>query len=250
MKKPKAVYLYLDNFKHLKKMSAEDIGRLMIALMDYAEDGSLPDFSENMTLDVLFGMMSEQIDRDFEKYAQTCETRSKAAKTAAQARWHKNKDKCETHTNAGDGCVGYQKEEEKDYEEENENEYENDNKYEDEYDHDAHSAVKSRTFSSDHIISYIAPEPENVTDAEFSQLREVVDYYNQVSGKYYSAETFPGKKPIVDRLRDGYTVDEMRAVIDKKYHRLLSIGFSEHNLTFNLFGVCFKSYLDQAMRGA
>ena len=68
MKKPKAVYLYLDNFKHLKKMSAEDIGRLMIALMDYAEDGSLPDFSENMTLDVLFGMMSEQIDRDFEKY--------------------------------------------------------------------------------------------------------------------------------------------------------------------------------------
>ena len=244
MKKPKAVYLYLDNFKHLKKMSAEDIGQLMIALMDYAEDGVMPDFSENMTLDVLFGMMSEQIDRDFEKYAQTCETRSKAAKTAAQARWHKNKDKCETHTDAYNGCVKCQKEEEKEYEDEKENE----NEYEEEYDQDAQSADESRACSADESISYIpstAPDITDITDAEFTQLSEVVEHLNQIAGTHYRPETFSAKKPVIDRLREGYTTDDMKAVVDKKYHRLLNIGFSKHNLPYNLFGVCFKAYLNQ-----
>ena len=245
MKKPKAVYLYLDNFKHLKKMSAEDIGQLMIALMDYAEDGSLPDFSENMTLDVLFGMMSEQIDRDFEKYAQTCETRSKAAKTAAQARWHKNKDKCETHTNAQNGCARCQKEDDEEYEEDQEYEYE----YEKEYDEDALSADQSRASSDDviSVIPYPDPDPADITETEFSQLSDVVAYLNQVANTHYRPETFSAKKPVIDRLREGHTINEMKLVIDKKYYRLLEIGFGKHNVPYNMFGVCFNAYLSQAL---
>lgn len=249
MKKPKAVYLYLDNFKHLKKMSAEDIGRLMIALMDYAEDGSLPDFSENMTLDVLFGMMSEQIDRDFEKYAQTCETRSKAAKTAAQARWNKKKDKCETHTNAQNGCVRCQKEDDEEYEEDQE--YENEYEYEKEYDEDALSADVSRASSDDviSVIPYNASDSADLTENELYQLNDVVAYLNLFAGTDYKTENFSAKQLIIDRLREGHNNYEMKLVIESKYNKLLEMGFGRHNIPCNMFGACFDKYLAQAFKG-
>lgn len=50
-----------------------------------------------------------------------------------------------------------------------------------------------------------------------NQVQEVVDYLNKVSGKNYRADTGNTVKLITGRLKDGYTVDDMKRVIDNQF---------------------------------
>lgn len=99
MKKPKIINLFISYLDEFSLISDEQVGALIMALLRYAKDGDKPDFASDPTLRVMFSFMSKQIDRDFEKYDETCTKRTNAAKKAA-ARY--GKDLCETHANACD----------------------------------------------------------------------------------------------------------------------------------------------------
>ena len=72
----------------LRKIDAESVKELILALVDYAETGSPPDFSENLVCDLVFTQMSKQVEADTKKYIITSLRNS----LNATMRWNKDND--------------------------------------------------------------------------------------------------------------------------------------------------------------
>ena len=62
--------LYYDYRDHLDLLKDEERGNLLMALLDYGEMGKKPEL-EGAAL-MAFSFIAKQMDRDAEKYAQTC----------------------------------------------------------------------------------------------------------------------------------------------------------------------------------
>lgn len=68
----KSFILYLDNKKQLDMLTDEQAGKLIKALFEFAESGTVPEFNDGMLI-MAFSFMSDSIARDSEKYKQKCE---------------------------------------------------------------------------------------------------------------------------------------------------------------------------------
>ncbi len=66
----KSFILYHDYRQHLKLLSDEDKGKLLMSLFDYSEGGVLPDFDGMVKM--AFSFIQAQMDRDMAKYEATC----------------------------------------------------------------------------------------------------------------------------------------------------------------------------------
>lgn len=86
-KKP-GVMIYFDIKNCIKRLDLEGIGRLFLAILEYAENGKIPDFSEEDTslLCVAWDIMQPKIDADNERYIDMC----KKKQEAAYKRWGKD----------------------------------------------------------------------------------------------------------------------------------------------------------------
>ena len=65
-------------------------GKLLKALLRYAENGEEPDFSDDKAIMLMFSMMSRRIDRDFERYSKVCEKRSEVGKKGGAPKGNAN----------------------------------------------------------------------------------------------------------------------------------------------------------------
>ena len=74
----KGFIMYYDYRQHLALLKDEERGKLLMALLDYGENGSEPEL-EGAPL-MAFSFIRAQMDRDTEKYVKTCEKRSQAGK--------------------------------------------------------------------------------------------------------------------------------------------------------------------------
>lgn len=75
----KSFVMYHDNRKQFEMLTDEQAGKIIKALMAYSENGTIPDF-EDQTLQIMFSFMQAQIQRDAEKYEETCQKRSESGK--------------------------------------------------------------------------------------------------------------------------------------------------------------------------
>ena len=80
MKKPKGFFTYFHHSALIDHLTDEQAGRLYKALLLYGDEEIEPDFSDDRTCALAFIVFKEEIDLNFEKYAEVCENRSKAAK--------------------------------------------------------------------------------------------------------------------------------------------------------------------------
>lgn len=69
----------LELMEQLEMLSTDQIGALFMAMCRYVRDGDQPAFSDPM-LKMLFSIVRAQLDRDAEKYEETCKARSEAGK--------------------------------------------------------------------------------------------------------------------------------------------------------------------------
>ena len=69
----------LELMEQLEMLSTDQIGALFMAMCRYVRDGDHPAFSDPM-LKMLFSIVRAQLDRDAEKYEETCKARSEAGK--------------------------------------------------------------------------------------------------------------------------------------------------------------------------
>lgn len=74
----KSFVLYYDYREHLALLNDEERGRLLMALLDYAENGKEPDLEGSALM--AFSFIRAQMDRDAAKYAETVRKRREAGR--------------------------------------------------------------------------------------------------------------------------------------------------------------------------
>lgn len=117
---------------------------------------------------------------------------------------------------------------------------------------DEPSAAEPRTADTDGPrTSTIEPQPllnEPQTPAQPKEpdpTEEVINHLNQRAGTHYKATTANTRKLIKARLKEGFTVDEIKLVIDKKCADWLrNPAMVEYLRPETLFGSKFESYLN------
>lgn len=75
-------------------------------------------------------------------------------------------------------------------------------------------------------------------------IHEIIDYLNTVCGTSYKASTEKTKSLINARLKEGFTVDDFKTVIDKKSREWLNTDYAKYLRPETLFGTKFESYLN------
>ncbi len=70
--KRKSFVMYTEYKEHLQLLTLEQLGSLIFALFEYAENGTEID-TDNAVLKIAFSFIRAQMDRDDEKYQKICE---------------------------------------------------------------------------------------------------------------------------------------------------------------------------------
>lgn len=84
----KSFLIYHDYREHFALLSYEQIGQLVMALLDYSESGKTPNLTGASGM--AFSFLRAQIDRDHQKYEEKCDK----ARKNAQKRWNKPATPC------------------------------------------------------------------------------------------------------------------------------------------------------------
>lgn len=74
---------------------------------------------------------------------------------------------------------------------------------------------------------------------------EIIDYLNNTLNSNYRATTKKTKSLINARLKEGFTVDDFKTVINNKYREWKNTDFEKFLRPETLFGTKFESYLNQ-----
>ena len=164
MNKKKSFIIHIDNFKQWDMLDDVQAGKLIKALFRYAKSGETPEFSDGMTM-MAFSFISEQLNRDMEKFQETCQKRS----DAARKRWANSANASFAEVRAANNADN---ENENENESENESENENENESENESENDARLTNTLTAPTVSEVKEYCAENGLQV-DAE-----RFVDYYS------------------------------------------------------------------------
>ena len=75
--------------------------------------------------------------------------------------------------------------------------------------------------------------------------KDIIDYLNFSIGSNYRHTSAKTKTLINARLNDGFTVDDFKTVIDKKYEEWKGTSMEQYLRPETLFGTKFEGYLNQ-----
>ena len=119
------------------------------------------------------------------------------------------------------------------------------------------SSDKSSERTSDVAVSDIDKEEDKETDNNiYVPYKEIITYLNEKTGKKLRWDVKSNQKEIKARFNEGYTLDDFKTVIDKKYHEWgrkptkeeLQRGVNDMRIYLRpktLFGSNFDVYLNQ-----
>ena len=75
--------------------------------------------------------------------------------------------------------------------------------------------------------------------------KEIIEYLNKVTGKNYKPSSTETRKHINARLREGYTLEDFKKVIDIKYSKWRGTDMETYLRPTTLFGNKFESYINE-----
>ncbi|MEE1061289.1 MAG: conserved phage C-terminal domain-containing protein [Ruminococcus sp.] len=101
--------------------------------------------------------------------------------------------------------------------------------------------IKNAKENNINIINNIV---EQDSTSCISQVKEIVEYLNAKVGTSYKASTKATQKHINARLKEGYTVDDFKKVINRKTEEWQNTDMSKYLRPDTLFGAKFESYLN------
>lgn len=80
------IKIFVDFAEVMEPLTFEERGRLLTAMLQYAEDGTIPELEGNERF--LWGVAKRGIDREVEQYSEVCKARKEAGRRGAEARWN------------------------------------------------------------------------------------------------------------------------------------------------------------------
>lgn len=89
-------------------------------------------------------------------------------------------------------------------------------------------------------------EPDSVAE----KIKTIVDYLNEKTDSHYKATTPKTKQLVQARLKEGFSVDDFKTVIDKKTATWLKDSkMNKYLRPLTLFGTKFEDYLNEKVKG-
>lgn len=92
---------------------------------------------------------------------------------------------------------------------------------------------------------YSRAEDSPTEHPEQADVTEIVDYLNQTAGTSYKPNTPKTVRSIKARMKEGFTVDDFKTVIDKKVSEWAKTDMQKYLRPETLFGTKFEGYLNQ-----
>lgn len=85
----------------------------------------------------------------------------------------------------------------------------------------------------------------NVNKITLAEIKEIIEYLNIKSNSHYKYSTDKTQTLIKARIKDGFTLDDFKIVIDKKCEEWLGTDFEKFLRPETLFSNKFEGYLNQ-----
>ena len=86
---------------------------------------------------------------------------------------------------------------------------------------------------------------KNIKNYKNKEVIDIVEYLNSRAGTNYRPTSEKTKKLVHARLKEGFTVDDFKTVIDKKCDEWLGSDMEKYLRPETLFGTKFEAYLNQ-----
>jgi hypothetical protein len=198
--------LYFDYRKHLEFLTDAECGQLFKALLDYGETKKEPELEGAARM--AFSFIACQMDRDAQKYAETCRKRSESGKKGGRPK----KADAEEKANKANGFLEKQTKAKKaDNDNENDTDTENDN------DNDTDNVENNKLFSS---TTPSIPQGGNVAPAAAEQTpyKAIVEMYHEICKSFPRVKKVGDnrKKAIAARWKEyGHDLETFRELFEK-----------------------------------
>ena len=199
--------LYTEYMAQIELLNMEQRGELLTAIMNHALGRASPEL--DAVTSMAFSFIRSRMDRDGEKYEKTVEARKEAGKMGGRPKANGFSEK---QTKAKKPV----------YDPDNDPDSDND---------------------CDNDKNNMSPPTSGGRPAY--QYAEIVDYLNQKAGTRYKHTSEDTRKHIRARVNDGYTIDDFKAVIDRKTAEWKGTEWEKFLRPSTLFGSKFESYLNQ-----
>lgn len=215
--------LYTNYYEKLETLNDSQLGALFRAILayEYSELQEVPTIEDDVVRAV-FQFIKSDLDKNYQKYIETCNKRKESLKKANASKEIANAKQMESESVANGEqmqsiCTA------------NAMQMGSDNEYE--YDYDNNHKKK-----------------ENIKEKRNEDISSVVSYLNDHASTHYRPTTKNTKAHINARLEDGYTVEDFKQVIDTKCDEWLGTSMEKYLRPDTLFGTKFESYLNQKPR--
>lgn len=101
------------------------------------------------------------------------------------------------------------------------------------------------TTDTDTITDTVSGSEADTDKSKPTEIKEIVQYLNDKCGTRYRYQTKGTQEHINARLKEGYTVDDFKTVIDKKFEEWHGTDMEKFLRPETLFAGKFESYLNQ-----
>lgn len=98
---------------------------------------------------------------------------------------------------------------------------------------------------TDSITDTVSDSESDTDKSKLTEIKEIVQYLNDKCGTRYRYQTKGTQEHINARLKEGYTVDDFKMVIDKKFEEWHGTDMEKFLRPETLFAGKFESYLNQ-----
>lgn len=98
---------------------------------------------------------------------------------------------------------------------------------------------------TDSITDTVSDSEADADKSRLTEIKEIVQYLNDKCGTRYRYQTKGTREHINARLKEGYTVDDFKTVIDKKFEEWHGTDMEKFLRPETLFAGKFESYLNQ-----
>ena len=84
----------------------------------------------------------------------------------------------------------------------------------------------------------------NINTSNLEDIKQIIDYLNKKLGTKYGSSNKETQKHIKARLKEGFTLEDFKTVIDKQYDKWIGTDMQQYLRPETLFGTKFESYLN------
>lgn len=99
--------------------------------------------------------------------------------------------------------------------------------------------------TNNHILNNSSTKLNNLYNNIKEKVTSIINYLNLQAGVMYKVNNSKAINLVKARLKEGFTVDDFKTVIDKKVKAWKGTAFEQYLTPFTLFGEKFEIYLNQ-----